>query len=58
MGPIDIAIIAAVVLILGGAVAYVIIAKRKGQKCVGCPASKTCGVCSGCKGKYDSKTEK
>ena len=58
MGPIDILIIAAIVLILGGAITYVVIAKRKGQKCVGCPASKSCGVCSGCNGKCGNKTEK
>ena len=40
--------IAAIALIIGGAVAYIIKAKKSGQKCIGCPDSKTCsGSCSG-----------
>lgn len=39
-------IIAVISLILGLAVAYVIKAKKKGQKCIGCPHSKTCGSCN------------
>lgn len=37
-------IIATVILvaILGGAVAYIIKAKKSGQKCIGCPNSKSC----------------
>ena len=47
MGPIDYAIIAAVVLMIGGAVFYIIRTKRSGQRCVGCPHSKTCsGGCN------------
>ena len=43
-------VIIAVVLIVGGAVAYIIKAKKSGQKCIGCPDAKTCsGNCSGCK---------
>lgn len=50
--------ILAIVLIVGGAVAYIIKAKKSGQKCIGCPDSKTCssksggcsGSCSGCNG--------
>lgn len=44
-------IIAAVVIvvIIGLAVGYIIKAKRSGQKCIGCPDSKTCsGNCSSC----------
>ncbi len=33
---------AAVVLVVGGAVAYIIRAKKNGQKCIGCPHSKQC----------------
>ena len=41
-------IIAVLVLIVGGALAYIIKAKKSGQKCIGCPDSKTCsGSCSG-----------
>lgn len=32
-----------VVAIIGGAVAYIIKSKKSGQKCIGCPHSKTCG---------------
>ena len=34
-----------VVLIVGGALAYIINAKRKGKKCIGCPESATCSSC-------------
>ena len=42
--------------ILGGAVAYIVRAKKNGVKCIGCPAGGTCGAkkecssCSGCSG--------
>ena len=40
-----------IVLIVGFAVAYIIRAKKSGQKCIGCPDSKTCsGNCSACSG--------
>ncbi len=39
----NIIIIVALLLIVGGAAWYVVRAKRKGQKCIGCPHSKTCG---------------
>ena len=45
-------IIAAVAigLIIGGAVFYIIKAKKSGKKCIGCPDSTTCsGACSSCK---------
>lgn len=44
MGPIDILVIAALALIVGAAAFYVIRAKRRGQKCIGCPY---CDACSG-----------
>ena len=52
----DIIAIVAIVLIVGGAIAYIVKAKKSGQKCIGCPDSKTCssggcnGKCSGCNG--------
>lgn len=51
----DIIVIAVIVLIVGAAVAYIIKAKRKGQKCIGCPYSASCpsskGGCDcGCDG--------
>ena len=44
----DIAIIALVLLIVGLAAGYVIKAKKKGHRCIGCPdGSKCSGSCSG-----------
>ena len=39
--------IVATVLIIGGAVAYIIKAKKSGQKCIGCPYSKSCSAAKG-----------
>lgn len=48
---IDFIIIAAIVLVVGGAVAYIIHAKRSGKKCIGCPGGKDCSAsCSSCNG--------
>lgn len=38
----DIIIIGVLVLIIGGAVAYIIKAKKNGAKCIGCPAGGNC----------------
>ncbi len=46
-------VIAVVVLIVGGALAYVIRSKKRGVKCVGCPHSKECGSCKGCSNRED-----
>ncbi|MBO5305744.1 MAG: FeoB-associated Cys-rich membrane protein [Clostridia bacterium] len=46
--------IAVIVLVLGGAIFYLVRAKKRGQKCVGCPYCKQCsGTCSG-----DKQTKK
>lgn len=51
MNPIDYAILIIVFAILGGAAFYIFRAKKQGQKCIGCPHSKTCGnKCTGCHG--------
>lgn len=55
----EIIAIVAALLIIVSAVIYIIKAKKSGQKCIGCPHSKTCssakGGCScGCS---DSKKE-
>jgi hypothetical protein len=42
MGGIDFIIIAIIGLIVGGAIGYIIRAKKRGQKCIGCPHSATC----------------
>ena len=48
MGIIDYIAIAAIILIVGAAVFYIIRAKRRGEKCVGCPYAKQCGdKCNG-----------
>lgn len=53
----DIIVIAVIVLIVGGALAYIVKAKKNGKKCIGCPygdscASKGKGGCGcGCDGK-------
>ncbi len=38
----DIIVIAIIVLIIGAASAYIIKAKKSGQKCIGCPHSRSC----------------
>lgn len=43
MGMVDFVAIAAILLIVGAAVFYIIRAKRRGEKCVGCPYAKQCG---------------
>ena len=41
--------IALIVLIVGGAIAYIIYAKKSGKKCIGCPDGGSCnGNCSCC----------
>ena len=48
----NILIIAVVLAIVGLAVGYVIRAKKRGAKCIGCPSGASCGKsgCSGCNG--------
>ena len=51
----DIIVIAIIIAIVGGAMAYIIKAKKSGKKCIGCPDSYSCsakskGGCSGCSG--------
>ncbi len=43
----DIAIIAVILLIIGGAVAYIVKAKKSGKKCIGCPYGDSCGKSKG-----------
>ena len=48
---IDIIVALVILLIVGGAVAYIIKAKKSGKKCIGCPDSGACcskGGCSSC----------
>ncbi len=39
-------IVAVLLLIVGFAVLYIYKAKKRGQKCIGCPYSGTCSGCS------------
>ena len=40
-----------VLLVLGGAIFYIVKCKKNGVKCIGCPdASKCSGKCAGCSG--------
>ena len=50
MGIVDYIAIAVIVLIVGAAAFYIIRAKKRGQKCVGCPYSKQCGKKCSCGG--------
>ena len=38
------------VTILGSAIAYIVRAKKRGQKCIGCPDGCNCGKSGGCSG--------
>ncbi len=42
MGLVDYLAIAAILLLVGGALLYIVLAKRRGQKCIGCPYAKQC----------------
>ncbi|MBO5930845.1 MAG: FeoB-associated Cys-rich membrane protein [Clostridia bacterium] len=45
--PTDMVVLLVILLAVGGAILYIIRAKKNGQKCVGCPYSKECsGNCS------------
>ena len=48
----DVLIIAVLAVIIGLVVWYLIRAKKKGVKCIGCPDGATCGKsgCAGCSG--------
>jgi hypothetical protein len=47
MKPVDIIVLLLILLAVGGAIFYIVRAKKNGQKCVGCPYSKECsGSCS------------
>lgn len=62
MTPTDIIAILAILLIIGGAVFYIIKAKKSGKKCIGCPDSASCssknqGGCAGCCGCENGNTK-
>ena len=41
----DYCAIAIIVSVIGGAIFYIVRAKRRGVKCIGCPNAKSCGGC-------------
>ncbi len=45
----DIIVIAIIGLIIGGAIVYIVKAKKKGKKCIGCPYAGSCSTRS-CEG--------
>ncbi len=42
-----------IVLAVGGAIYYIIRAKKSGKKCIGCPYAKSCGSKKECSSKND-----
>lgn len=51
----DLIVVIVLFLIIGAATAYIVKAKKRGVKCIGCPAGGTCSHnggtgCSGCSG--------
>ena len=55
---VNIIAVVAIALIVGGALTYIILAKKRGEKCVGCPYSKQCsGKCGGCNNAQNTNTK-
>ena len=48
MGPVDVIVIIAILLIVGGASYYIWRSKKSGRKCIGCPDSASCKSSGGC----------
>lgn len=54
----DILVLLVLLLTVGAAAAYIIREKKKGVKCIGCPAAASCAHnCSGCSGGCHADTE-
>lgn len=51
----DIIVLLMIALVVGGAIFYIICAKRRGQRCIGCPYAKTCSGSCSCSHAYSSK---
>ena len=51
--------IAASVLIVGGALLYIVKAKKNGRKCIGCPDSASCRArhCCACQAKKNADSD-
>lgn len=46
----DFIVIGILVLVIGAAVFYIVRAKKRGVKCIGCPAGANCSSQKGCQG--------
>ncbi len=46
----DVIVIAAIVLVIGAAITYIVKQKKSGAKCIGCPYAKECASKKNCKG--------
>ena len=58
MSIVDYIAIAAIVLTLSAAVFYIIRAKKRGEKCVGCPYARECGgKCGGACGHAEAEKD-
>ena len=57
INPTDVIVTIILIAIICGALAYIIKAKKSGQKCIGCPNSKQCSGSCNCK-KTDEKQDK
>ena len=56
---IDFVIVLIIVVIVGGALAYIRKEKKRGVRCVGCPSGGICnGKCASCKGDETNTTLK
>lgn len=55
----DLIIVAVILIIVGAAIAYIVKEKRKGTKCIGCPAAGACSgnACGSCACHSDKKIE-
>ena len=45
----NVIVILVLLAVLGAAAGYVYRAKKRGEKCVGCPHAKQCGAAGGCR---------
>ena len=54
----DLIVIIILALVVGAAVLYIVRAKKRGAKCIGCPDGGTCsGNCGGCLGRCSSVSD-
>ncbi len=56
--PVDIVLLAILVLIIGGAIVYIVRAKKRGVKCIGCPAAGGKCTCNCGSNKADTSQSK